>query len=92
MNKPNEMTVKFLVECDKHDGTGNRFKAGEVVSMNTASANHWIIRNLAAELVEEVKADDKTDDKTDANAAKAAKKKAKADAKAAKKAAKADKK
>jgi len=59
MTKSNEMTVKFLVECDKHDGTGKTFKAGEVVTMNMASANHWIIRNMADELVEEVKTDSK---------------------------------
>jgi len=59
MTKSNEMTVKFLVECDKHDGTGKTFKAGEVVNMNMASANHWIIRNMADELVEEVKTDSK---------------------------------
>ena len=53
------MTIKFLVDCDKHDGTGKQFKAREVVTMNLASAGHWTIRNLAVELVEELKADDK---------------------------------
>jgi len=59
MTKTNEKTIKFLVDCDKHDGTGKQFKAGEVVTMNPASAGHWTIRNLAVDLVDEVKAESK---------------------------------
>lgn len=57
MKKSNEKTIKFLVDCDKHDGTNKIFKAGEVVTMNIASAGHWTIRNLAVELADEVKTD-----------------------------------
>ena len=64
MTKLNEKTIKFLVDCDKHDGTGKQFKAGEVVTMNPASAGHWTIRNLAVELADEVKAEAKAAKKT----------------------------
>lgn len=46
IGKAVSIKVKFLVSC----GEG-KFKAGEVVEMNMASANHWIKRGKAIKYV-----------------------------------------
>ncbi len=47
------MKVKFLEAREVKDGLGvviQKFKAGQVTELSTASARHWINRNAAVEV------------------------------------------
>lgn len=43
------MKIRFLVACD--DDMGRVYQLGEVVDLNDASANHWLIRGKAEKCV-----------------------------------------
>lgn len=45
--------IKFLQDRVVKDGTGTKFKAGQVIELPYASAHHWLTRNVAVAVVDE---------------------------------------
>lgn len=46
-------TIRFTVDHEVPDGTGAKYKAGQVVRLSVASAQHFTKRSLAVEVTDE---------------------------------------
>ena len=50
-----QLKVKFLEDRTVRDGSGLKFRKGQVVELPYASAQHWLTRNVAVLVIEDGK-------------------------------------